>query len=1092
MDSDSSEDESCDGVHSPLRPFAFAVERTRPDSSFANSSTRVTAPIRYQHSQISNLFKNAGPHADLPSLASWAPSDSERNEMEPSKEMEGTDATRPSEDVSADTEIPSTEDVDTGKGARRKVRRKASKIARPRDSMPGFKKRSRGERGSRSGGNSMRRGRRGAVGASVGRSALDRRLSKSAYFGGASFDDSSVQINEEPSPEDFTHMLNTTAQSQSRMTSVPAKTGTLVVETPKCFEHGIFCVLLKVKRDGPNKGRHFFKCAKEKVYEQCSYFLWADEVSKATGNQEPGVALQTGDAWVTPELSVVPPPVFDNVSPSASDGCPFSDEILKQVMVTRFGYQNFRSGQLEVIRNTLGGKSCLGVLPTGAGKSLCYQMHAALRPGVVVVVTPLVSLMVDQVASLPSFLPGVCIRSGGDSTFYAAESALTKGNAKVLYVSPERLFSSRFQALLKRAPKEFVSLLVIDEAHCISQMGHNFRSAYLRMRALIKEDRSKPECEQLFCGAPIMALTATAPPDVCADVCASLDIEQANVVVAAAARTNLQLTVSRVRSDLANKADALCRRLQAEPFCGIIGKHHGTESSDTTQVPAAKRSRRVRFETAQHSQTSTEAGYHSGSEGHRWRRSGAIIVYVSKQRDCESVCNYLRTSRIVCRGTIEMYHAGLDPSVRANTQNAFLAGNVSVLVATIAFGMGLDCSLVRGVIHFDIPFSVEAYVQEIGRAGRDGQPAACHLMLSDYDEYRILSRAHADGADATSTQVFISQLFSKANTANSQQSDKKVSGCRSTEPNVTDECTADTVAISMSVRHLERNLDVRVETAETICAYLETTVPGFRLQQSTANGLARVRFYSGAPSKQRLNSGNSSEAARFALDHLLKYGKSSNGTYTLDLYEHASSPCQVSHIYRGLQDLKKDRSVGVEFTDPRIVVQVRRHCIPNVGALNILAAKCNAVLLNIECHRRRKANILLRLLHESEAMLSDSQQSEFLHNALQDYFAKPMPDGELTSADQHPMRRRCDSVAAYDDHLDRCRRAAEDVLLSSAYGHTVPRRARQVARILHGISSPAFSAKDWHLCHLWGRFVHVDYRAVLRIAADVVRKDGRP
>src|SRR5438067_6980343 len=335
---------------------------------------------------------------------------------------------------------------------------------------------------------------------------------------------------------------------------------------------------------------------------------------------------------------------------------------LSSVLRQRFGFHEFRPAQKQVIDVVMAGKSSLAVMPTGSGKSLCYQLPALVLPGLTLVVSPLIALMKDQVDQLSQRgLPATVINStvSREQQRSTLEQAIA-GRIKLLYVAPERFQNDEFRAGLARSK---VSLLAVDEAHCVSLWGHDFRPDYLRLRPVISGLQSPA----------VLALTATATPAVRRDILTQLGIENATQVVSGFDRPNLYLEVREVATSL-EKIRAI------------------TELS-------------------------------------RWAAVG--IVYAGTRKNVEEIYANLRRAGIEAAA----YHAGLALPERKAIQDKFMTASESVIVATNAFGMGIDRSQVRFVIHADIPDSVEAYYQEIGRAGRDGEPARCLLLFNYADKW---------------------------------------------------------------------------------------------------------------------------------------------------------------------------------------------------------------------------------------------------------------------------------------------------------------------------------------------------------------------
>ncbi|AZF29782.1 ATP-dependent DNA helicase RecS (RecQ family) [Pseudomonas sp. R4-35-07] len=330
-----------------------------------------------------------------------------------------------------------------------------------------------------------------------------------------------------------------------------------------------------------------------------------------------------------------------------------------------FGYPQFRLGQQETVSAVLAGRSAAAIFPTGSGKSLCYQLSAVLLPHLTLVVSPLLALMQDQLG----FLRRHGISAGSIDSAQSREDAndvmarARSGELKILMISVERLKNERFRNFLQSVQ---LSLLVVDEAHCISEWGHNFRPDYLKL----------PDYQRQFKIPQALLLTATATPKVIADMQAKFAIAPQDVITTGFYRPNLNLLV--------------------EPVSG-----------------ADKRRRLVQWMSERANQPS--------------------IVYVTLQKTAEQIAEHLNRNGIQA----EAYHAGLPHDKREGIQQRFMGGRSNCIVATIAFGMGIDKSDIRNVVHFDLPKSIENYSQEIGRAGRDGQPSDC-LVLANRDSVNVL------------------------------------------------------------------------------------------------------------------------------------------------------------------------------------------------------------------------------------------------------------------------------------------------------------------------------------------------------------------
>jgi ATP-dependent DNA helicase RecQ len=338
-------------------------------------------------------------------------------------------------------------------------------------------------------------------------------------------------------------------------------------------------------------------------------------------------------------------------------------EPYRQILTKYWGYTSFKPLQEEIIRSVAEGRDTLGLMPTGGGKSITFQVPALAKEGICLVITPLIALMKDQVNRLNDLeIRSLAIHSGmsGEEIDNALENCIY-GDYKFMYISPERISTRIFQAKVTRLN---LSLVAIDEAHCISQWGYDFRPSYLRIASLRDYISDK---------VPFLALTASATPQVISDIMQKLGFREKNVLRTSFDRKNISYLVRKVEE----KGTYLVKTLQ--------------------------------------------------------KTTGSGIVYVRSRKRCKEVAELLVANGM----SADFYHAGLTDELRDKKQSSWTTGETRVIVATNAFGMGIDKSEVRFVIHWDIPDSIESYFQESGRAGRDGKPAFAVLLYSPSDKTRL-------------------------------------------------------------------------------------------------------------------------------------------------------------------------------------------------------------------------------------------------------------------------------------------------------------------------------------------------------------------
>jgi ATP-dependent DNA helicase RecQ len=364
-----------------------------------------------------------------------------------------------------------------------------------------------------------------------------------------------------------------------------------------------------------------------------------------------------------------------------------SRTVIYTTLKNSFGFDSFREGQEEVISKILDGKSALAVFPTGSGKSLCYQLSALLLDGLTLVISPLIALMKDQIDFLQRRkIPAARLDSTVElSEIRRIDADLQANRLKLLYVAPERFSNERFIQKLSRLN---IALMVIDEAHCISEWGHNFRPDYLKLARTARTLGIKR----------VLTLTATATRAVADDICREFNISAEAFIHTGFYRPNLTLLVTPCQPN--KQIDILLLRLKERP-------------------------------------------------------PGPTIVYVTLQRTSETVAETLCKNGFATRA----YHAGMEPEERETTQDWFMGSSEAIVVATIAFGMGIDKSDIRYVYHYNLPKSLENYSQEIGRAGRDGKDSICELLASGSDEIVLENFTYGDTPDRVNVSKIVDHIL---------------------------------------------------------------------------------------------------------------------------------------------------------------------------------------------------------------------------------------------------------------------------------------------------------------------------------------------
>lgn len=634
-----------------------------------------------------------------------------------------------------------------------------------------------------------------------------------------------------------------------------------------------------------------------------------------------------------------------------------------QTLQQTFGFESFLPGQGAVIEAVLAGRSALAVFPTGQGKSLCYQLPALHLPGLSLVVSPLMALMKDQVDFLVS--RGVAAARLDSSLSFneinTIYEQLGRNELKLLYVAPERFANERFVNLVAKLQ---VSLLVIDEAHCISEWGHNFRPDYLKLAELATN----------LAVPVVLALTATATPKVSSDICHSFAINTHDYVQTGFYRPNLSLLFSPVE----DPDQLLLQALTDNPV-------------------------------------------------------GPTIVYVTLQSTAEKVAELLSASGHQARP----YHAGLKNEMRQETQDWFMETDSAIVVATIAFGMGIDKADIRYVYHYNLPKSLENYSQEIGRAGRDGQPSICTVLGSGADLQSLENFVYGDTPDADMVRACIDHILEQD------------------------------VTFDVGVYELANSFDIRPLVIKTLLIYLELE----GVIKATGPFYSSYTFKPLKPSAEILARFDE-ERQRF-LRQLLSCAVKRKVWFTIDLEEAArKTGSPRKRVISALDYLEQCGDLELRVSGARL------------GYRRVASDCLNADQL--------KEKLIARFEHREESDLNRLQLVLDLCNHkgcksrfLLDYFGEKL-DGDCghcsfcLSKVNRPVLREKAEISSLDAVLvDDLRRLREQYPKALA-------TPRQIARFLCGLSSPMLTRNKLTKNELYGRLEGAPFGLVMAWGASTV------
>ncbi|XP_011299654.1 ATP-dependent DNA helicase Q4 [Fopius arisanus] len=695
-----------------------------------------------------------------------------------------------------------------------------------------------------------------------------------------------------------------------------------------------------------------------------------------------------------------------------------------------FGHENFRPGQEKAIMRILSGQSTLVTLSTGSGKSLCYQLPAYLYSKrthcITLVISPLVSLMDDQVTGIPSFLSAAALHTGqSEKVREKIIQTVRDGNLDILLVSPEAVVagekSTGFGSLLRQLPP--IAFACIDEAHCISQWSHNFRPSYLMIcRVLLEKLGVKT----------ILGLTATATRHNAQSIVEHLRIPDGmdGVISDIPMPNNLTLTVSKDE----NKDQALISLLKSE----------------------------------------------------RFKECDSIIIYCTRRDECLRIAGTLRISlqdtvdknkekgnfdrRRKVSQIAEAYHAGLAPSRRKVIQKAFMKGETRIVVATVAFGMGINKSDIRSVIHYNMPKSFEGYVQEVGRAGRDSLPAHCHLFLSpteESDKWELRRHIYSDGVDRHTIRKLLQKIFIPCSCPQSKSKNR---------------CPGHEVAIPID--ETVASLDISEETISTLLCYLELHSKKFITVLSSAYCTAKVSSYNGPNALKTAAQCSPPLAMAIALDAKRGISHEKSSLIEFPVIDVAAaigwdSGVVKSHLknleWKTVEGRPKRSCLSVKYD--KLGLRVRAP-----GDLDDAELDEALETLYKRTQSQEKSSIhQLEVIYEAlngvshgsvrECMELDEEslsKSEKLKTIIREYFLSSTP---FNLSEINESKTIINESSVISDIRN---------LISSYRDNNFTGRA--VARIFHGIQSPNYPAFTWSRCKFWRSHLQTDFNAIVQIA----------
>ncbi|XP_078483464.1 ATP-dependent DNA helicase Q4 [Ciona intestinalis] len=721
-------------------------------------------------------------------------------------------------------------------------------------------------------------------------------------------------------------------------------------------------------------------------------------------------------------------------------------------VLKKFGFSEFRTGQLQAMKRILLGKPTLLVLSTGSGKSLCYQlpayMYAMKRSSITLVISPLVSLMDDQVHGLPKFLRATRLHSG--MTKEQREKSMVEiqnGNVDILLVSPEALTSwagmSPYYSPLAKLPP--ISFVCVDECHCLSEWSHSFRPSYLRVCKVLK-DQLGIKC--------LVGLTATSTRSTCISVAKQLGITDPRhgMILSMSLPKNLSLSISKDRY----KDEALEMLLNGDRFRKLDSVIiYCTRRDEVARVSSYLRTRMQREPTEAEAEPEEQI-----VEGNSKKRKRSAKPKSSKKRafTIEADC----------------YHAGMSAAQRRSVQKRFMSGKLRIVVATVAFGMGIDKHDVRAVIHYNMPRSFERYVQEVGRAGRDRLPAECHLFLdAEGGDLSELSRhTYGKGVDRFMVKKLVRCVFPSCKCAASNK-----------------ECIGHYAAIPIDA--IIQELDITREGVETLLCYLE--LDGLVNVFLPTETKCRIHCYGGIPQMQKTILKCS--AVAIAVKMKDKDELSGNEVeFALDKV--ANELClDIVNLKRNLRQLEWDTTlseepgkrgksgISVEFSDLSFLIHTKQSTSNEL--LDEVTASLHTRIMSQEkkeiAQLKTCFNAMQKFCFPNAGCCMDdftSPRSEQLKEVIDAYFQEE--ENSKSNDQTEPLQS--------SDEED-IRSSVRQFLYvhGGDLGDKVTGRA--IARIFHGIDSPCYPARNWGPARrFWRSKLNYDFNSVLKLATEELIK----